>query len=246
REWTAKIHQTKTFHTAGSFVFAARIFRALSALSSVVKLELLSGEMAKAFAAKGRTPFHIRLGAWHTRQLSIAALGLVRDYLWRRFINFKLRAHFLDLRGLLFKLSRQDFHPFLLLGHSSFQAFDFPVLLEKLVEQHRVDLLVADRHGFTILPHNEAGIQVCDLLGDQTILLRVFPIAVESEGHWLEPVQRFTGLVHRLNVVLVLSGRVEDAHHVKLIDKYCGLTPGVADDLAEDAADEAGVIKVSK
>src|SRR5215470_17234399 len=45
---------------------------------------------------------------------------------------------------------------------------------------------------------------------------------------------------------LYFRGRVEDAHHVKLIDKYCGLTPGVADDLAEDAADEAGVIKVSK
>jgi hypothetical protein len=41
-------------------------------------------------------------------------------------------------------------------------------------------------------------------------------------------------------------GRVEDAHHVKLIDKYCGLGAGVANRLTEDVADEAGVIKNSK
>ena len=39
---------------------------------------------------------------------------------------------------------------------------------------------------------------------------------------------------------------VEDAHHVKLIDKYCFLAAGVANRLTEDAADEAGVIKGSK
>ena len=32
----------------------------------------------------------------------IAALGLVRDYLRRRFTHLKLRAHLLDLRSLLF------------------------------------------------------------------------------------------------------------------------------------------------
>ena len=63
----------------------------------------------------------------------------------------------------------------------------------------------------------------------------------------LKLVDRFTGLVHRLNVVFELSGRrVEDAHHVKLIDKYCYLGAGVANWFTEDAADEAGVIKGSK
>ena len=62
----------------------------------------------------------------------------------------------------------------------------------------------------------ELGIHLGHLLGDQTILHRGFPVAVEFEGYWLEPVERFTGLVHRLNVVFEPPGRVEDAHHVKL------------------------------
>ena len=48
----------------------------------------------------------------------MAALGFVRDYLRRRFIHFQLRAHFLDLRGLLFHLCRENLHPFRLLRDS--------------------------------------------------------------------------------------------------------------------------------
>ena len=51
-----------------------------------------------------------------------AALGFVRDHLRRRFADFKLCAHFLDLRGLLFKLSRENLHSFLLLGDGGFQG----------------------------------------------------------------------------------------------------------------------------
>ncbi len=121
------------------------------------------------------------------------------------------------------------------------------MLFEELVEQHRVDLLVVDAHGFTIpAMRHETGIHLGDLLGDQTILRRGFPVAVEFKGYWLEPVQCFTGLVHRLNVMFVPPGRVEDAHHVKLIDIYCCLAAGVANRLTEDAADEAGVIDGSK
>ena len=64
---------------------------------------LLSVETVKAFAA-GTNAFQIRLGAWHTRPLYMAALGFVCDYLRRRFIDFKLGAHFLDLSSLLFEL----------------------------------------------------------------------------------------------------------------------------------------------
>jgi hypothetical protein len=38
------------------------------------------------------------------------ALRFVRDYLWRRFAHFKLGAYFLDLRGLLFELRRENSH----------------------------------------------------------------------------------------------------------------------------------------
>jgi hypothetical protein len=125
---------------------------------------------------------------------------------------------------------------------------DFVVLFEELVEQHVVDLLVVDGHNFTIsAPHHELGIHLGDLLGDQTIVRRAFPVAVVFKGYWFELVQRFTGLVHRLNVVFELSRRrVEDAHVVKLIDKHWHLAAGVANRLAEDAADEAGVIEGSK
>ena len=122
---------------------------------------------------------------------------------------------------------------------------DLFVLFEELVEQHVADLLVVDGHDFTIsAPHHELGIHLGDLLGDQTILCRAFPVAVVFEGYWFELVQRFTGLVHRLNVVFELSRRrVEDAHVVKLIDIHWHLAAGVANRLTEDATDKAGVIE---
>ena len=66
----------------------------------------------KAFAAGQTNAFPIRLGAWHTRPFYIVTLRFVSDYLRRSFINFELRAHFLDLRGLLFELRRENLHPF--------------------------------------------------------------------------------------------------------------------------------------
>ncbi len=154
----------------------------------------------------------------------------IRDYFRRWLARFKLGAHFLDLSCLLFELRSENLHLFLLQGDGRFQVsdtgllfLDFFVLFEELVEQHVVDLLVVDGHDFTVLAaHHELRIHLGDLLGDQTILRRAFPVAVEFEGYWLELVQRFTGLVHRLNVVFEPPRRVEDAHHVKLIDKYCG------------------------
>src|SRR5262249_4947451 len=127
-----------------------------------------------------------------------------------------------------------------------FQGLHFLVLFEELVEQHRVNLLVADGNGFTIPTYHELGIHLGDLLGDQTILRRAFPVAVEFECYWFEVVQRFTGLIHRLNVMFVLPGRVEDAHNVELINEYCCLAAWIANRLAKDAADEAGVIKGSE
>ncbi len=45
-----------------------------------------------------------------TRPIYLAALRFVRDYLWRRFAHFKLGAHFLNLRGLLFELRNHGLH----------------------------------------------------------------------------------------------------------------------------------------
>ena len=66
-----------------------------------------------------------------------AALGIV-DYLRRGFARFNLRAHLLNLRGLLFELRRED-------SHSLLQLLDFAVFFEELIEQHRVHRFVAYR-----------------------------------------------------------------------------------------------------
>src|SRR5882724_1878506 len=118
------------------------------------------------------------------------------------------------------------------------------MLLQKLVEQHVVDVLVVDGHNFTIsTPDYELGINLCDFLSNQTILRRASPVAAEFEGYWLEPVQPFAGLVHRLNIVFYFSGRrVDDANVVKLIHIHWYLGAGIANRLTVDAADEAGVI----
>ena len=121
------------------------------------------------------------------------------------------------------------------------------MLLEELVEQHRVDVLVAHGRDFTILVlHHEVGIHCGHLLGNQTVLGPAVLIGVVFEGHRLERQNGFAGLVHRLNVVFEAPGRRGDAHDVKLIDKYCFLGANVANRLIEDAADEAGVIEGSK
>ena len=54
----------------------------------------------------GRTPFQFAL-VFNTPR-TLAGLRLVCDHLRRRFIHFELGAHFLDLRGLLFELSRES------------------------------------------------------------------------------------------------------------------------------------------
>jgi hypothetical protein len=50
----------------------------------------------------------------HARR-SVRLLIFLR-HLRCRFAHFSLGAHLLDLRGLLFELRRENFHPFLLLG----------------------------------------------------------------------------------------------------------------------------------
>src|SRR5207244_9213355 len=80
----------------------------------------------------------------------------------------------------------------------------------------------------------------------KTIMCLTVLIVVLFEGHRLESQNGLAGFVHRLNVVFEAPGRRGDAHHVKLIDKYCFLGANVANRLIEDTADEARVIKGSK
>ena len=75
--------------------------------------------MVKAFAA-GDERLSKSPRCFHTPgRLYFTPLLFVHDHLGRRFAHFKLRAHFLDLRGLLVEarsqLRRENLHPFLLL-----------------------------------------------------------------------------------------------------------------------------------
>src|SRR6266404_6744636 len=105
--------------------------------------------MVKAFAT-GANTFPNRLGAWHTRPLYIAALGLIRDYLWRRFTHLELGAHFLDLRSLLRHHCRQTLN-------RPFQFRDPLLLFERLVKhglglkRHRVSIGVDEHCAYLLI-----------------------------------------------------------------------------------------------
>ena len=71
--------------------------------------KVISGSMFNSASGNGvvealaaANAFPIRLGAWHTRPIYLAALRFVYDHLWRSFAHFNLGAHLLDLSGLLF------------------------------------------------------------------------------------------------------------------------------------------------
>ena len=77
------------------------------------------------------------------------------------------------------------------------------VLLEKLIEQHRVDLLVADRVGFSFFVHcYQRRIHLCYFFSNQTKLGDVGLIVLVVEGHRFKRENRFTGLVHGVNILL--------------------------------------------
>ncbi len=84
------------------------------------------------------------------------------------------------------------------------------MLLEELVEQHRVDLLVAHRfrlaHG--IAPH-QIRIYLGHFLSDQSKgdRLRRIILFVVTEADWFERVDRFAGFVHRLDIVFIPARR---------------------------------------
>src|SRR5437762_3260683 len=162
--------------------------------------------------------------------LGCAALLIVDDHLRCSFAHFKLVAHLLDLGCLLFqacgenlhflplvrddrfKLSDAGLEAFALLRNHHFQfpqlaalLLHFAVLFEELVEQHRVHRLVAHGVDLTLLiASHQSGVHLFYLLGHQPKLrdaLRVKVVFV-AEGHRFERENRFTRLVHGLDLVL--------------------------------------------
>jgi hypothetical protein len=119
-----------------------------------------------------------------------------------------LKAHTegLDLL-LLFDYDRSLFLQFALLFQERF------VLFEKLVEQHRIHLVVTHAVEFAFLVAcHQVRIYVGDFLGDQTKSRAALFVVLVVEGHWFERQDGFAGFVHWFDIVLEASGRGQGAH----------------------------------
>ena len=154
--------------------------------------------------------------------MAITSLPLrrVHNHLRGGLARFKLRAHFLDLRGLLFELGRENLHSLLLLSNRGLQVFDFLMLLEELVEQHGVDRVGADGNDFSFgIAHCQIGVYLGHILGDEPkhLYMGWINIAVVAEGDRFKSVKRFAGVAHWLDVVLMASRGSDEAKFTILI-----------------------------
>src|SRR5262249_42530331 len=139
----------------------------------------------------------------------LTGLVTIQNRLRCGFAHFKLCAHFLDLRGLLFHCRSQDCNFLLQLGnrgslllHCLVLFEELVVLLEKLVEQHGVHCLVAHRIGFALLvTSHEARIHLFHVLGHEAELRSAsrVKLMLVAESHGLQGEDCFARLVHRLD-----------------------------------------------
>ena len=101
RKWKAKSQSNETCAQRRSdIMISTRIFRRLKPCFDSARPMLSSDENGKGVRHMGERLSKSARCLSH-KAVYIAVLGLVRDYLRRRFIDFKLGAHFLDLRSLL-------------------------------------------------------------------------------------------------------------------------------------------------
>ena len=151
--------------------------------------------------------------------VSLLSLRIVHNHWSVRPGRLKLRAHLLDLSGLLFELCRHGFHCLLLLCDSrlSFDnrcllllqftslLFYLLALLKKLIKQHRVYLFVADAVRFSFfIAHDQIWVYFFNFLSHQPKLLSGLRIdlLLVSKGNRFQPQERFTGFIDRFDVVL--------------------------------------------
>src|SRR6266542_342568 len=129
---------------------------------------------------------------------------MVAHHFGRTFAQLKLVAHSLQSSSksfnllLLFSYDRSLFLYLMIL------FFDFAMLFEEFVEQHRVYRVVTHGINLTILvAHHQVRIDRFHVLGNQPKLwnpLRVYPLFV-TERNRFERKERFAGVVHCLNLL---------------------------------------------
>ena len=144
----------------------------------------------------------------------LAVLRIVENSSRSSLAQFELGADLLDLRGLLFKLAYQRLYFLLLLRNGSLelvpQLFHFPMLFEKLIQRHRVDLLVANGFGQSCwFATCQVRMHFGHFLRDQFKgdRLRSIVLLVVAKADRLKWIDGFAGCVHWLNVMFVSAGR---------------------------------------
>src|SRR6266576_833934 len=152
----------------------------------------------------------------------------------RWFARFKLCAHPLEARG-------KRFNSLLLLSRTRFQCLNFAMLFEKLVEQHRVHLVVAHAVGFSLfVPHDQVWIHFFYLLGHQSELrcARCVNFLLVTEGNRLKGQERFAGFLHWFDLLLKPRRGGKSAELTGIVDKDRGAS---SRGRVKDAPDVTGV-----
>src|SRR5436190_12350919 len=114
-------------------------------------------------------------------------------------------------------------HRGLQLSNGYFLFLDGAMLLEKLIEQHRIHGFIADRVRFALfVAGHQVRIDLLDLFGDEAKLRDAFRIKVllVPEGDWLQRENRFARFIHRLDCFLVARRRGARAQVTTAIDDH--------------------------
>src|SRR5262249_47905725 len=104
-----------------------------------------------------------------------------------------------------------------------FQLLYFAVLLEELVEQHRVHRFVTHGESFPlVVADHQIRIYLFPVLSHQAKLRRSLRIdfLLVAERNGLEREDRFAGFVHRLNTLFVFSGELTRAELAMGVDEH--------------------------
>src|SRR6266516_2476252 len=118
------------------------------------------------------------------------------------------------------------------------------MLLEELVEQHRVHLIVADGFRFAIsIGGYKVWIDIGNFLGDQSKRerTRAIDFFLVAEGNRFKRKKRFARLAHRLNLLLVAARGHKGSQFAVYIDVHCSVTR----DRSVNVADPSGVVGAS-
>src|SRR4029077_18014465 len=154
-----------------------------------------------------------------------SALLTIPNRLRRRSAHLNLVADFLDFCVLLFRARNHSFHSFLqltdcrleilaLLGNRRLLLLKlvvlllhFLVLFQKLVEQHRVNGLVAHAIGLPLLVANDqVGVDRFYVFGNETELRYTCWVLLVLEGDRFQREDRVARVIHWFNVVLEATG----------------------------------------